>query len=195
MIPAALPSALTWLLLLGIGCSACAQREGARLQEAERPGVLPQYESWNVDFAISDGGVPRVRMQAAYMARFEVEDSTYIELRSAPDSQRTEVFVHFYRAGGQESGVLRAREVVYNEDRRTFEARGNVLVTTTDARRLSTESLTWEEEKHEIRTPGFVRIVTREDTLQGYQLRADEDLRTFEIYRPTGSAIIDEEET
>ncbi len=185
---------LALAILSGIPVS-CTSRERAAAPAVESTETWPVHEAWDVDLTITDDGIRRVRLIAGYMARYETTDSTYLVLRGArdPDSLAAGVRVHFFDDQDAESGILRARELVYNEEHRRFDARGGVFVTTREETTLETEYLTWEEELREIRTTGFVRIVTPEEELRGYQLRADEDLLTYEIARVTGSAIVRDE--
>ena len=60
--------------------------------------------------------------------------------------------------------------------------------------RLECEHLIWLEEKREVRTPGFVSIVTPTERVQGYGLVADEDLRTVQIGRFTAQVTLEEEQ-
>ena len=75
-----------------------------------------------------------------------------------------------------------------------MEAWGRVVVVTSQDKRLECEHLIWLEEKREVRTPGFVSIVTPTEHVQGYGLVADEDLRTFQIGRFTAEVTLEEEE-
>jgi hypothetical protein len=80
------------------------------------------------------------------------------------------------------------------EDQRRFEATGNVDVVTPEDKRLESEHLVWYEDNRTLRTPGFVRIETPTERVQGYDLTADEDLETYTLNRMTGQVIVEEEE-
>lgn len=189
------PGLILALAFAGFIPASCTSRAGAPPPTVESTEIWPAHEAWDIDFYITDDGIRRARLVAGYMVRYETSDSTYLVLRGAhdPDSLADGVRVHFFDAQDEESGVLRAREVVYNEERRRFDARGGVSVVTREGKTLETEYLTWQEEEREIRTTGFVRIVTPDEEVRGYELRADEDLRTYEISRISGSATVPEE--
>ncbi len=44
-----------------------------------------------------------------------------------------------------------------------------------------------------MRTPGFVRLTTAAERLQGYNLEANEDLTNYSLKRITGTVIVEEE--
>ena len=44
-----------------------------------------------------------------------------------------------------------------------------------------------------VRTPGFVRIRTPKENVQGYNLVADEDLETYTLARVTGQVTYEED--
>lgn len=157
-----------------------------------RSEQLPDQESWMTRFDVLDGDRPRVRIYAGYIGQFEREDSTYMLLRGHPDSLAGRVEAHLFDEKGDSSAVITADEMRYFQNERRFEARGNVVVTTTDAKRLETEHLIWMEIDRKVSTTGFVRITTPTEFIQGYDLVADEDLETYEIARVTGQSVVEE---
>ena len=64
--------------------------------------------------------------------------------------------------------------------------REDVEVISQDEDRLETETLEWVESEQRVSTPGFVRITTPTEQIQGYQLEAEEDLDTYRLAEITG---------
>ncbi len=160
----------------------------------------PDQESWGVRFVVTEVPIEsaesRVRMVmiADYMAQYEREDSTYRLLRGHPDSLNRRVVAHIFDTQGDSAATLTADRVFYYERDKRIEAWGRVVVVTSEDKRLESEHLIWLEEKREVRTPGFVSIVTPTEQLQGYGLVGDEDLRTFQIGPFAYQVTLDEEE-
>ncbi|MFQ5571905.1 MAG: LPS export ABC transporter periplasmic protein LptC [Rhodothermales bacterium] len=160
----------------------------------------PERAGWGVHFVVSE--VPeqgeesrrRLELMADVMVEYQDEDSTYMLLYSHPDSLQRRVTAYLYDALGDSSATLTADRVFYYERERRFEARNNVIVLTQDGKRLESEHLIWVEEERQVRTPGFVRVVTPTEQLQGYGLIADENLETYQISRPTIQATLEGEE-
>lgn len=190
----------TFIILLLAGSLWACRREPvpAPSMEDVRAEIAPTLESWDVQYFITEtdedaeASRPRLDIRANYMATYETEDSTYTLMVSDSVSER--VKAHFYDQAGDTSATLHANRLILHEDEDRFEARGNVVVETPDDKRLESEHLVWYEKEREVRTPGFVRIITPKERVQGYQLVADEDLETYTLNRMTGQVTVEEEE-
>lgn len=90
------------------------------------------------------------------------------------------------------SATIRANRIVYHDAAGRFDARGRVVVTTATGKRLEGEHLAWHEEESRITTPGFVEITTPTDRIQGYGLRADENLASYQLGRVTGQVTVED---
>jgi len=154
---------------------ACSRHETPVSVETLREEQGPDQESWNPVFYISEEGVPLVHMRARYMAQYEQEDSTYMVL-SGTDDGIERVRVDLFDDEGDSSAVIFADRLTYYERRRTFEARGSVVVTTKDDEFLESEHLAWSESQGRISTPGLVRYSSGDNIISGYEFEANDDL-------------------
>ncbi len=172
----------------------CEYRSASQVQRDGRAENAPDQESWNVHFSVYDAGQPRAMIEAAYMARYELEDSTYTLLRgAAPEGDSPgRATAHVFDEHDRPSAVITADRMTYQDQKDRFIARGQVVVETTDGKRLTSEHLTWNEEERKIRTPGFVRITTPTDRVQGYGLVAAEDLSTYRLSNVTGETTVED---
>lgn len=191
------------------------------LQQADARANAPDQTSEDVQFFIYEDDAPRALVEAPRMERFESEDSTYTLLHGgeegaaardsagqrppvgigAPDAEEHRVVARIYEAtaeaGDSASGpgaaaTIRADRIVYQDDERRFNAHGRVVVVTAEGKRLESEHLAWLEKERRITTPGFVKITTPVDQIQGYGLQADENLDTYNLRRVTGQVTVDE---
>lgn len=189
------------LLVALLGCSRPASLPSAA--EAAAAEERPDQESWDVRFSVyespagSEGSRPRLELVAAYMAVYERADSTYTVLRSAPDSAATRVTARLFDPEGapraEPSAVVYADRIFYYDEDRHFEARGDVVVETSEGKRLESEVLFWYESERKVRTPGFTRLTTPNENIQGYGFVADENLEFYSLARVTGKGTIEEE--
>ena len=186
---------ILWIVAVG-----CQRRSGDDLSmDLVRAENAPDQESWGATFYVTEvpndetGSRTRLKMVADYLARYEREDSTYMLLRSHPDSLARRVTVFFYDDAGDSSATLTADRVFYFDKERRFEARGDVLVITHDDRRLETEQLLWYEDERTVRTPAFVRITQPREQVQGYGLEADETLERYQLGRVTAQVQIEDD--
>lgn len=189
------------LLTFGTGCE--------RRAEAPPPMAAlhiedePEQESWDVRLGMSEDGRPRAHILAPYMAKYEREDSSYALLlpaadsldadRLSADSLGVRVTAYLFDEQGDSSATLKADRMVYLDEEGRFEARGNVVVVTREGKRLESEHLVWFEAKREVRTPGFVKITTPTERIQGYNLVSDESLDQYTLARVTGQVMIEDE--
>lgn len=185
------------VVLLAVGCERRADDNLS--MDLVRAENAPSQESWGAHFFVTevpaDESFSRVRleMKADYLARYEREDSTYMLLRGHPDSLRRRVTAYFYDDAGDSSATLTANRVLYFDKEQRFEARGDVVVITTDDKRLETEHLLWYESERKVRTPAFVRITMPTEQVQGYGLEADEDLASYQLGRVTAQVQVEDE--
>ena len=179
------------LVLLGTGLG-CERRASTPVSVEEMQAeVGPEHESWGTRFFVSEDGLPRIQIVSAYLAEYESEDSTYMLLTG--DSLMARVTVFLFDAAGDSSAVLTSDQVLYYDHDRRFEAQGDVVVVTKEGKRLESEHLLWFENERKVRTPGFVRITTPSERIQGYNLESDEDLATYVLKRVTGMVTMEEE--
>jgi LPS export ABC transporter protein LptC len=151
----------------------------------------PDQESWDVQFLISEGEAPRVRILAAYMANYERPDSTYMLLTGLTEADS--VTVYLFDAAGDSSATLHADQVIYFDQDGYFDARGDVVVVSKEGSRLESEHLIWEEESRKIYTPNFVQMTTADERLQGYGLEADENLENYSLQRVTATFTMEDQ--
>ena len=157
-----------------------------------RAEQLPDQESWFATFDVLNGANPRLQILADYIAKFEEPDSTYMILKGHPDSLNSRVTAFIFDEVGDSSATIVANNMIYYEEDRRFEAHGNVIVETVDQKKLETEFLVWLEVERKVQTEGFVRINTPTENIQGYDLKADEDLDNYQIARVTGKAVVED---
>lgn len=189
---------LTWLLL-AIFWGGCERQARTTLSmEDIRAEEGPIQESWNVRFYISqkEGAsqtIPRMGLIADYMARYEQGDSTYLLLSPDSASKLDVVTAYLFDEHGDSSAVVTSRQMMYFDVEGRVEARGDVKVSTVDSKYLNSEHLIWYEDKREVRTKGFVQILTPTEQIKGYDLVAAENLDTYRIGRVTGTITLDEQ--
>ncbi len=189
---------LVLLLCMGGMLAACS-RAGAppAVMEDVRSEADPVQESWGAAYYITEtipgdpSSRPRLTMRAGHMATFEAGDSAWTVLRS--DSTGGRVKVWLYDEAGDSSATVFADRITLLDNKRRFEAAGNVEVRARGDKALWSEHLVWFEREQVLRTPGFVRIETPDEQVQGYALEADEGLDEYALRSMTGRVTVREE--
>jgi hypothetical protein len=189
---------LTCTMVVLLLVAGCTRVEDPWTEEFDRT-AFPVSESWDVTFHVSETDLgaeksrPRLRMDAGYLATFEA-DSTYTLLEGGRGGVTQVKATIFDKVSGDTSAVVNADKITYVDRDRRFEAIGNVVVNATGERTLWSERFLWYERTRSVRAPGFVRIVTPRERIEGYNLDADEDLDNYRLERVTGEAQIDDED-
>lgn len=188
-----------FLLLLSVAVGACEQREGAPAAVEETdPSERPTQESWGTRYTVSqvlrgeEASNPRLHVEAGYMAVFD-HDSTYTLLQHDRDSQAEQTIAFLFDAAGDSTATVTANRFFYYPDDRRMEADGDVRVRSAEERLLETEFLIWDEEAQRLQAPGFVRLRTPTEQVEGYELEGDETLQTYEIRRVTGQVTLEDD--
>ena len=182
------------LAVVWIAAAGCTRRSAVETDLADvRAEGGPSHESWDMDMLVSEDGRPRFRLLAHHMAYFERGDSTWMELEGVADSARTRVTGLLYGAERDTSAWFEADRMTWFDEARRMEARGAVVVRSSNGRVLEAEHLEWLEPERRIRTPGFARILMTDGRLEGYGLTAMEDLEDVRIANVSGNVTVTDE--
>lgn len=178
-------------VLLG-ALAGCTRRAGPTAAEAVAADTLlrPAQVSHDVRLHVLNGSEPRAVLRAGRMERYDTEDSLYTLFlpdtttrRQPGDPPPGRVRAHIFDVEGDSSATLTAQRLRYVDRDERFVAEGDVVVRTVEGRLLQSEHLAWLEADAQIRTPGFVRITTPTERVEGNGLVADESLETYQIGR------------
>ncbi len=154
------------LAALLVGCSP-SKRVGA----AAVAGDLPDQETSDFMLTETDKGHPvwtlYARSAAMYNARNEIVGRG--------------VRVDFFDENGARSSQLTAREGLVQQQTRDMVARGNVVMTTSEGTRMTTEELQFLNSSNRIKSDKRVRVEQNGDVLMGIGFESDPDLRHFEF--------------
>ena len=189
---------LVWVLglvavisTLALGCERRARPDAGSTSPDSVRREGPSQITWDARFVLNEDGRRRAVIRADRMAQYQKEDSTYSVWSMPGDSGRVHSFV--FDETGDSSATITADSVVFfNQDGR-YDAYGDVVVQTTEGRRLESEHLTWHQFDRTIRTRRFVHITTPTETVRGNGLVAAEDLKTYQIGQFTAEVEVEEE--
>ncbi len=133
---------------------------------------------FGVKFFLTDGGLRRAELvsDTAYM----YDENTRTELRV--------VNTTFFKVSGEKDAVLTSRTGTYNVRLGNMEARGNVVVVSTDGRKLETEHLRYDPGRNEIASDSaFVIRESNGRVTQGVGFIGDPDLNNVRVLSSTKS--------
>jgi LPS export ABC transporter protein LptC len=133
---------------------------------------------FGISTMITSQGVLRAKLQGDTAYFFD--GSTRVEVRN----ERTT----FYTATGQQNAVLTSKEGTYHMTRGQMEARKNVVVVTTDGRRLETEQLKYNQQTNRVSSDSAFVLTEPTRQLRGIGFVSDPDLTNLQVKKViTGS--------
>jgi LPS export ABC transporter protein LptC len=153
----------------------------AACQEGTKPPIAPRNPladsadqvMFGISTFITDQGLLRAQLQAD--TGYFFEGSSRIEVRNEKTT--------FYTATGEQSAVLTSREGTYNTARSMMEARKNVVVVTTDGKRLTTEELHYNQGTNEISSDSAFVMTEPTRELRGIGFVSDPNLINVQVKR------------
>lgn len=134
--------------------------------------TMPAELAHDIRMIHTDSARLKALVEAPVMYRYNDEDGRMV----CPEG----IHVTFYRGNGEVESDLKAEYAISFAQRKTMEARRNVVVRNTRNETLNTEHLVWDEKSKRIFTEEFVRITTAEEVIFGHGLESNE---TFTEYR------------
>ena len=162
----------TFAVLLALaGLAGCGGDDAVTL--SPRAANLPSQEVSDFSLEESDTGRPEWILEAKYAATYSGRG-----LIVARD-----VTIDFFDSEGKKYSRLTAKEGTVQQPGNDMEARGKVVVTTTDGTRIETESLRFLNRQRRIVSEEFVRLERNGDVVTGIGFESDPSLEHFSIKR------------
>jgi LPS export ABC transporter protein LptC len=161
-------------LILSISCE---QIEEDAVSTALDKNQVPDQESWQSTFTITQDGKKFAEVWSGYVAFYNELGHTYLK-----DS----IHADFFDREGHHNSVLTADSgIVYNKTNDLI-AFGDVVVVSDSGVVLETEKLRWDNKLQKIISDVEVRFTTEDDTLIGDSFVSDPDLNNYEIRNARG---------
>ena len=158
-----------------------------KLSEAEHLDLdeTPVQTIENMFFVQTENGIVKNRIEAPVMERYD-NDSMAVEL--FPEG----VKVYGYEEGNKLESIIVATAARHDKFKKTGEekwgAYGDVVIRNViKQERMETDTLYWDQAKHEIFTHCYVKMSSPQGYMQGYGMRSDEMARNAIILRPFDS--------
>ncbi|MGQ0539608.1 MAG: LPS export ABC transporter periplasmic protein LptC [Gemmatimonadaceae bacterium] len=140
-----------------------------------RGGALPDSADqllFGVTVYLTDAGVRRAQLKSDTALMYDANTRT--ELRR--------VNTVFYKPSGEQDATLTSMAGTYNMRLGTMEARGDVVVNSTDGRRLTTPHLRYDPGRNEVASDSAFRLTLPDGrVLQGVGFVSDPDLNSIRI--------------
>jgi LPS export ABC transporter protein LptC len=168
------------LALLSVACvvGACQQQGTPPIAAATAVPDSADQVLFGVRFFLTDGGLRRAELRAD--TAFMYESNTRTEMRAVHST--------FFKNSGEQDATLTAREGTYDVRLGGMEARGQVVVVSTDGRRLESPQLRYDPSRNQVSSDSaFTLTETGGRIIQGIGFTSDPDLNNIRVLRAARS--------
>lgn len=157
---------------LGAGCDGQGTRPSSSLAVADSADQV----MFRMSTRFTEEGLTR-----SYVAA----DTAYVyQTRQVMDLRRLRIT--FFDERGNQTSVLTARQGTYSPVNGSLDARGHVVVESTDGRRLTTEHLIYDRSGSQVRSDTAFVYTSPTEQLRGAAFQSDLDFRNVEVDKPRG---------
>lgn len=168
-----------------MGLVACENQKEHTAPAIHARDSVSMMRSYGVNTLISDSGVMKYRVVAE---RWEVN-----EVRNPPRWIFSRgIFMEQFDQKFHSEAYVQADTAYYYTTKKLWHLIGNVRVKTIDGLRFSSEELYWNQNRHELYSYCFSRVVTPERELQGTYFKSDERMQHYIVSNSVGSFVRDD---
>ena len=155
-----------------VGCS-----DGSRPTATVNPADSADQVLIGMSHYVTSNGIQRARVRADTAYFYSSTQSALLE----------SVHITFFNLGGEETSTLTAKNGTYFWRTGDMEARGNVVVVTTDGRTLRTETLHYNEAKNEVSSDRPFTFDGPQRHVDGDGFTSDPDFKNVLAKHPRGT--------
>jgi len=162
-----------------VSCEEAVEHIAPAIHDRDSVSVMT---TWGVNTLISDSGVIRYRMVSEKWEVNQVKDPSKWIFEQGLFLEQFDDKFHI-------QAYIQSDTAYYYDVKRLWELRGRVKVRTKDGLRFSSEELFWDQNKHEMFSNKFSRVVTPEREMQGSYFRSDEQMNHYTVTNSKGSFV------
>lgn len=157
------------------------------VQSFDDPVKVPDLTTENIETLYFDSARLTARVKSPLMMKFSQTKEPYMEFPHG-------IHVLLYDSLKNVKAEVKSKYAIYNERQKIWEARKDVVVISTDGKKLNTEQLFWDQNKKIIYSNKFCRVTTPNASLTGNKFTANEDFTNYELTEVQGPLKVKEDE-
>lgn len=152
------------------------------------PDIIPEYTTEKLETLYFDSARLSAKIEAPLMFRYNLTPpkEPYMEFPKG-------LHVQIFDSAKNVKAEVKSMYAVYNEVQKIWEARKDVVVISTDGKRLNTEQLFWDQKKKIIYSNKFCRVTTESANFTGNKFQANEDFSWYELTEVQGPIKVKDE--
>lgn len=170
---------LSPFLIFTNSCEETIEHTAPAINERDSASMMTSY---GVNTLISDSGVLKYRIVTEVWDVNTVKNPTRWTFNKG-------IFVEQFDEKFHVEAYIQADTAYYYDTNKLWELRGRVRVRTKDGLRFSSEELFWDQNRHELYSHRFSRVVTPERELQGSYFTSDERMTHYTVSNSKGSFV------
>lgn len=167
---AILPAAIATTIAVS---AACTEKTAPPVVRKSALADSADQVMYGAHFNLTDKGLARAEMLSD--TAFFFDDNTRIELRKVETT--------FFTASGARDAYLTSDRGTYNNRTGLMVARGNVVVTTEEGRKLTTPELRYDQAMNEIASDSAFVLTEPGRRLEGIGFRSDPNMQNVQILK------------
>ena len=165
---------VSWVLA---ACQNPVEHTASAIHDRDSVAMMTSY---GVNTLISDSGVIKYRIVTE---RWEVNTNRVPSRWIFDKGMLLEQFDEKFHI----NSYIQCDTAYYFDQERVWKLYGRVRILTKDGLRFTSEQLTWDENKHELSSNVFSKLITPERTLQGSYFWSDERMTRYFVSNSKGS--------
>ena len=174
----ALPLLGSAILLFSCQASAPQTEEPTESQNAEN--MMTEY-SENLSIVMSENGLKSYHFETPLMEGYTLARDPYREFRKG-----IKITMFEEDSTSSDAATLTANYAIFYENRKLWEAKGDVVVIQTNGRRLYTQQLFWNQSTHRIYSNVDSRIVDGDEMTDCEGFESDEEMTQWKYRKLKG---------
>ncbi len=174
----ALPLLGSAILLFSCQASAPQTEEPVESQNAEN--IMTEY-SENLSIVMSENGQKSYHFETPLMEGYTLARDPYREFRRG-----VKITMFEEDSTSNDAATLTANYAIFYENRKLWEAKGDVVVIQTNGRRLYTQQLFWNQATHRIYSNVDSRIIDGEEMTDCEGFESDEEMTQWKYRKLKG---------
>ena len=157
------------------------------VEEVSAETMMTEY-SENLSITMSENGIKSYHFETPLMEGYGVARDPYREFRKG-----IKITLFDENDPSKVSAVLTANYAIFYEDRKLWEAKGNVEAENVDGRKLYTSQLFWNQATHRIYSNVDSRIVDGEEIYNCEGFESDEEMQDWTYRKLKGVTYVSDE--
>lgn len=136
---------------------------------------LPSQESWNSVITFTDSGKTKAILWAGHLRKYNEKRETLLDKN---------IKVDFYDENEIHTTTLTSKNGRVDESTNNLFAKDSVVVKS-DSVTIKTEEMMWRNKDRKIVSDKYVKVISPNETIEGYGFESDQNLKNYIIYNIT----------